>query len=125
MADGRHLAQVPALWPSPPAQSAVRHDSNLPSLAVLGTNCRAAKSQRLVQLLRQQGQAKAPPKQWAAMIKALSQKGVKAAELEEKEKLITEDDSKSLKEAIQELTKKFESSAADMARNRETEVMEN
>ncbi|MEB0114350.1 hypothetical protein QN397_24015 [Variovorax sp. RTB1] len=38
---------------------------------------------RLVQLLRQQGQAKAPPKQWAAMIRALGQKGVKAAELDD------------------------------------------
>ena len=38
---------------------------------------------RFVQLLRQQGQAKAPSKQWAAMIRALTQKGVKAAELED------------------------------------------
>ena len=53
---------------------------------------------RLVQLLRQQGQAKAPPKQWAAMIKALSQKGVKAAELEDSRILLKleENEAKSL-----------------------------
>jgi ribosome recycling factor len=51
--------------------------------------------------------------------------GNKAAEQEEKEKLLTEDDAKSVKEQIQELTKKFETSAESMARQRESEVMEN
>lgn len=38
---------------------------------------------KLVQLLLAAGQAKAPPAQWAQMIKALPQKGLKAAELED------------------------------------------
>jgi ribosome recycling factor len=50
--------------------------------------------------------------------------GNKAADTGEKEKTLTEDACKSTKEAIQELTKKFENSADSLARAKETEVME-
>jgi ribosome recycling factor len=49
----------------------------------------------------------------------------KAAETEEKNKTMTEDDVKASKEAVQELTKKFENLAGEMAKTREAEVMEN
>lgn len=57
-------------------------------------------------------------------IRNVRRDGNKAAETAEKDKLITEDELKSVKEEIQELTKKYEATAADMAKNRETEVME-
>ncbi len=46
----------------------------------------------------------------------------KAADAAEKAKEITEDDRDKLKEEIQELTKKFENKANDMAKTREAEV---
>jgi ribosome recycling factor len=49
----------------------------------------------------------------------------KAADQEEKDKLLSEDECKSLKEEIQELTKKFENLAGELAKAREAEVMEN
>lgn len=49
----------------------------------------------------------------------------KAADQEEKDKVLTEDDCKSVKEEVQELTKKYENTAASMAQAREAEVMEN
>jgi ribosome recycling factor len=49
----------------------------------------------------------------------------KAADQGEKDKAMSEDDCKSLKENIQELTKQYEDKAADMAKTRESEVMEN
>ena len=48
----------------------------------------------------------------------------KAVDTSEKEKLISEDDRDKAKEDIQELTKKFESSVTDLARSRETDVMD-
>ena len=51
--------------------------------------------------------------------------GNKAVEQAEKDKLLTEDEAKSAKEDIQELTKKYEGTAADMAASREAEVMQN
>ena len=48
----------------------------------------------------------------------------KAVEVAEKEKLISEDDRDRAKENIQELTKKFENSVTDLARSRETDVMD-
>jgi len=50
--------------------------------------------------------------------------GNKAAEQGEKGKELTEDEAKSLKDQIQELTKKYENTAAEMAKTRENEVME-
>jgi ribosome recycling factor len=49
----------------------------------------------------------------------------KAAEQEEKEKILTEDQAKSTKDEIQEMIKKYEGLAAEMAKSREAEVMEN
>lgn len=48
----------------------------------------------------------------------------KAIETAEKEKTISEDDRDTAKESVQELTKKFENSVGDLARNRETDVMD-
>lgn len=58
-------------------------------------------------------------------IRNVRRDGNKAAETEEKDKLMSEDELKDVKEQVQELTKKFEGLAADMARSRETEVMDN
>jgi len=48
----------------------------------------------------------------------------KAIDTEEKEKLISEDDRDRAKESVQEFTKKFENSVTELARNRETDVMD-
>jgi ribosome recycling factor len=48
----------------------------------------------------------------------------KAADTAEKAKEISEDDRDRLKEEVQELTKKFESKANELAKNREAEVTE-
>ena len=48
----------------------------------------------------------------------------KAAETEQKDKTITEDDLKTTKDEVQELTKKFEDRANDLAKAKESEVME-
>jgi ribosome recycling factor len=48
----------------------------------------------------------------------------KAAEQLEKDKLLSEDDSKDLKNEIQELTKKYETSVTDAAKAREADVLE-
>ena len=48
----------------------------------------------------------------------------KAVDTAEKEKLISEDDRDKAKESIHELTKKFEGSVTDLARSRETDVMD-
>ena len=50
--------------------------------------------------------------------------GNKAADQAEKDKEMNEDTRDSVKEDIQEMTKKYESLASDLARQRETEVME-
>lgn len=57
-------------------------------------------------------------------IRNVRRDGNKAAEVAEKDKDLTEDEAKSLKEQVQELTKKYENTAADMAKAREAEVME-
>ena len=48
----------------------------------------------------------------------------KAAEQAEKAKTFSEDDRDSLKDEIQELTKKFEGQATELAKKKEEEVME-
>lgn len=48
----------------------------------------------------------------------------KLAEQEQKDKAMTEDDLKSTKEEVQNLTKKFEDKANDLAKAKEAEVME-
>jgi ribosome recycling factor len=50
--------------------------------------------------------------------------GNKAADQEEKDKALSEDDRDKVKEDIQELTKKFEGIASELAKKREAEVME-
>jgi ribosome recycling factor len=49
----------------------------------------------------------------------------KAAEQEEKDKVLTEDQCEKAKEEIQELTKKYENTVNDRAKQREAEVLEN
>jgi ribosome recycling factor len=48
----------------------------------------------------------------------------KAADQEQKDKLMTEDDRDSVKSDVQDLTKKYEDQANEMAKSRESEVME-
>ncbi len=50
--------------------------------------------------------------------------GNKLADQEEKEKILSEDDRDNVKEEIQDLTKKFENRANDLAKAKEKEVME-
>jgi len=57
-------------------------------------------------------------------IRNVRRDGNKLAEQSEKDKVLSEDDCKGLKEEIQELTKKFEAKANDLARHKESEVME-
>jgi ribosome recycling factor len=57
-------------------------------------------------------------------IRNVRRDGNKAADTEQKDKLIGEDDCEKAKEEIQELTKKFEQRATDLARAKESEVME-
>lgn len=57
-------------------------------------------------------------------IRSIRRDANKLIETAEKNKEISEDDRDRLKEEIQELTKKFENQASDMAKARETDVME-
>ncbi len=57
-------------------------------------------------------------------IRNVRRDGNKAAEVAEKDKKMTEDELKSAKEEVQELTKKFENKVGDLTRAKETEVME-
>ena len=57
-------------------------------------------------------------------IRNVRRDGNKAAEQGEKDKLFSEDQRDDIKAQIQELTKKYEADAADIAKAREAEVME-
>lgn len=57
-------------------------------------------------------------------VRSIRRDANKLIETAEKDKEISEDDRDRLKEEIQELTKKFEGQATDMAKARETDVME-
>jgi ribosome recycling factor len=57
-------------------------------------------------------------------IRNVRRDGNKAAEQGEKDGDLTEDERDSVKDQIQEMTKKYETMAADMAKKREDEVME-
>lgn len=57
-------------------------------------------------------------------IRSVRRDGNKAAEQMQKDKVLSEDQRDDVKDEIQELTKKFESVAADVAKSREAEVME-
>ena len=57
-------------------------------------------------------------------IRNVRRDGNKAADQEEKDKTLSEDDRDQVKDQIQEVTKKFESIATELAKKREAEVME-
>ena len=57
-------------------------------------------------------------------IRNVRREGNKLADQQQKDKELSEDDRDTVKEEIQELTKKFENRANDLARSKETEVME-
>jgi len=57
-------------------------------------------------------------------IRNVRRDGNKFADQAEKDKTVSEDDCKKLKDEVQELTKKFEARANDLAKAREVEVME-
>lgn len=57
-------------------------------------------------------------------VRNIRRDGNKAADQEEKDKTLSEDDRDQVKEKIQELTKKFENIATELAKKREAEVME-
>src|SRR5262245_61981684 len=57
-------------------------------------------------------------------IRNVRRDGNKAAETEQKDKVLTEDERDAVKEEVQELTKQYENKATEMARSREAEVME-
>jgi len=59
-----------------------------------------------------------------AGLKGIRRDGNKSADQEQKDKAITEDQRDQVKEEVQELTKKFENIASDLAKKREAEVME-
>jgi len=56
-------------------------------------------------------------------IRNVRRDGNKAADQEQKDKTMTEDERDSVKSDIQDLTKKFEESATELSKARETEVM--
>lgn len=58
-------------------------------------------------------------------IRNVRRDGNKAAEQEQKDKTLSEDERDTVLEEIQELTKKFESRVNDLAKAKEAEVMEN
>ncbi len=57
-------------------------------------------------------------------IRAIRRDANKDLDTAEKDKVISEDDCKSMKEEVQELTKKYENEANDLAKSREADVME-
>ena len=57
-------------------------------------------------------------------IRNIRRDGNKAADQAEKSKELSEDDRDDIKEEIQELTKKYEAKASEMAQAKEKEVME-
>ncbi|MBI1901226.1 MAG: ribosome recycling factor [Planctomycetia bacterium] len=57
-------------------------------------------------------------------IRNVRRDGNKAAEQEEKDKTLSEDECERVQEEIQELTKQYETKAAEMAKAKEAEVME-
>ena len=57
-------------------------------------------------------------------IRNVRRDGNKNADTEQKDKLITEDERDAIKDDVQELTKKYEAQVGDLAKAKETEVME-
>ncbi len=58
-------------------------------------------------------------------IRSIRRDANKAADQEEKDKILSEDDCKQVKDEIQDMTKKYEDQANALAAKRESEVMEN
>ncbi len=58
-------------------------------------------------------------------IRNVRRDGNKDAEKEEKDKLISEDQRDDIKDQVQELTKKYEAQTTEMAKSRESEVLDN
>jgi ribosome recycling factor len=57
-------------------------------------------------------------------IRNVRRDGNKAADTEKEDGTLTEDDCNSTKEEVQELTKKYEAKVGDLARAKESEVMD-
>ena len=57
-------------------------------------------------------------------IRNVRRDGNKAADVAEKDKTLSEDQRDDVKDQVQELTKKFENQAQEIAKARESEVME-
>ena len=70
------------------------------------------------------GRVKELTEETKVAVRNVRRDGNKAADQEEKDKTLSEDDRDQIKEQIQELTKKFETAASDLAKKREAEVME-
>lgn len=73
---------------------------------------------------RMVGRIKELAEECKVSIRNIRRDGNKAAEQAEKDKTISEDERDSIKDEIQELTKKYESRATEMAESREKEVLE-
>jgi ribosome recycling factor len=70
------------------------------------------------------GRVKELTEETKVAVRNVRRDGNKAADQEEKDKTLSEDDRDKVKEDIQELTKKFENIASELAKKREAEVME-
>jgi ribosome recycling factor len=70
------------------------------------------------------GRVKELTEETKVAVRNVRRDGTKAADQEEKDKTLSEDDRDQIKEQIQELTKKFENVASELAKKREAEVME-
>ncbi len=70
------------------------------------------------------GRVKELTEETKVAVRNVRRDGNKAADQEEKDKTLSEDDRDKVKEDIQELTKKFENVASELAKKREAEVME-
>jgi ribosome recycling factor len=70
------------------------------------------------------GRVKELTEETKVAVRNVRRDGNKAADQEEKDKTLSEDDRDKVKEDIQELTKKFEGIASELAKKREAEVME-
>jgi ribosome recycling factor len=74
---------------------------------------------------RMVGRVKELAEEAKVAIRNIRRDGNKMADAAEKQKSLSEDERDDLKEEIQELTKKYESQAGDLAKAREKEVLEN
>jgi ribosome recycling factor len=73
---------------------------------------------------RMVGRVKELAEEAKVAIRNIRRDGNKMADAAEKQKSLSEDERDDLKEEIQELTRKYESQASDLAKAREKEVLE-